>query len=543
MKKFSFILIFTLSLILSVVFSACDGCEHEYLNDAPHGLCEQEVTYTKECVKCGEVSEFTLPATGHSFEKTVILPTCTLAGYTEYVCDCGFSYRSEIKSASGHDYRNTVTEPTCTEVGFTRHDCKVCNATIKDNYKSYLGHDFISEKIEPTCTEQGYVKYSCKNCEYFYNGDFCEPTGHSLSSSTVPPDCVNRGYTEYKCTTCEYAYRTDYSNQLGHNFVSEVISVADCTVQGECKYSCACGATYSEITPPLGHDFKTKVVNPTVSDMGYTEYSCDCGFNYKGNYRFYSEILDNAYAGNDKVLARGIDISKWNHKVDSQGNYLPMDWVALKESGVDFVILKIGSTIRENGELGGIEPTFEADYEGAKAAGLDVGVYFFTYSTTVSGIKADAERLLTYLDGKQFEYPIYLDIENQEDEEYYPSEIAPPILTEMCLEFFSTLQREGYYTGLYVNNEFLFNIMQTDNMIELFDIWYARYPSWDPIEWNGDETDDPVWNTEKYGEHLGMWQYTKCGVHANIVGDVDLNFAYKDYPSIIKQNNFNGYVN
>ena len=241
------------------------------------------------------------------------------------------------------------------------------------------------------------------------------------------------------------------------------------------------------------------------------------------------------------MLARGIDISKWNHRVNQDGSFAPIDWEALKSAGVDYVILKIGSTPRENGSKGGLEPTFEMDYAGAKAAGLDVGVYYFTYSTDVAGILRDAEVILGWLEGKQFEYPIYLDVEDVPKENYYPSQIASPILTEMCLNFCSILQKAGYYTGLYVNNEFLFNIMQTENMLKLFDIWYARYPSSESYEWDPDDVSTFVWNTEDYGEHLGMWQYTRLGVLQPIYGDVDFNYSYKDYPSLIKAQKFNGF--
>ena len=328
---------------------------------------------------------------------------------------------------------------------------------------------------------------------------------------------------------------------MGHDFNEELISTVSCTEQGEIRFSCDCGYSYSLIKAPKGHDFEKTVIPPTVSDMGYTEFTCGCGFSYVGNYVFYSEILDNAYAGSEEIVARGIDISKWNHKVDSSGNFIPLDWVSLKEAGVDYVILKIGSTPREDGTLGGLEPTFEMDYEGAKAAGIDVGVYYFTYASSVSEIKKDAEYILGLLKGKHFEYPIYLDLENSPSEGYMPSEIASPILTEMCLTFFSMLQKEGYYTGLYVNNEFLFNILQTENMIDLFEIWYARYPTLDYYEWSANDTETFIWNTQSYGPHLGMWQYSMTGILSPISTDVDFNYAYKDYPALIKLNGFNGY--
>ncbi len=542
MKTLRFVVLFAVALSVPFLFSACDQtCEHEYSAVSLDAKCDSAVSYTQKCVKCGEESEVTIQPVGHNLKKTTTAPNCTSDGYTEYTCHCGFSFKSDKVSAKGHDYKETVISPSCTESGYTLYTCRNCNSTYKDKVVSAIGHDFVGVKTNANCTDQGFTEYFCQRCDYSYKSDYIAPLGHSLDSIVTDSDCLNSGYTRSSCNRCEYFIISDFTPPKGHDFSEDILSEATCNRQGEILYTCTCGYCYSEIIAPSGHSFEKTVVSPTVSDMGYTEFSCYCGFSYKGDFRFYSDILENAYANNDQVLARGIDISKWNHKVDSSGNYEPIDWVSLKESGVDYVILKIGSTSRDGGTLGGLEPTFEMDYHGAKAAGIDVGVYYFTYATTVSEIRKDAEAILSWLDGKQFEYPIYLDIEDEPNEGYYPSEIASPILTEMCLEFFSALQKEGYYTGLYVNNEFLFNILQTDNMIALFEIWYARYPSLDPIEWNVDNENLPSWNVEKYGEHLGMWQYSMKGTHPSILGDLDLNFAYKNYPDLIKNNAFNGF--
>ena len=75
--------------------------------------------------------------------------------------------------------------------------------------------------------------------------------------------------------------------------------------------------------------------------------------------------------------------------------------------------------------------------------------------------------------------------------------------------------------------------MQTDNILRLFEIWYARYPS----------GNDPVWNIEKYGKHLGLWQYSDKGTIDGIKDiPFDLNYAYKNYPDLIKQYGFNGFT-
>lgn len=542
MRIFRTTKIFFVLIIVAIALYSCEKpCEHEYETTSMGAKCDVEVTNSKICSVCGDASYTTVPPTGHDYSETVVLPTCTEGGYTEYTCNCGFSYKSDIKSALGHDFAPVITPPTCETSGYTTYSCKNCDVSYKGNHFEPLGHNIAKNVIQPKCTEQGYTEFDCLKCDLAYVSDYKSPIGHDLVSVVTYPDCENGGYTTYKCKNCDYCYDSDHISPLGHSFTPKVLSIATCTLSGEVKYTCACGYSYSDITAPEGHSFNTKVVNPTVSDMGYTEFTCSCGFYYKGDYRFFGEILDNAYAGNNKVVARGIDISKWNHKTDENGNFLPLDWEAIAAAGVDYVILKAGSTIRSNGRKGGLEPTFEMDYAGAKAAGLDVGVYFFTYSTSVSQISKDAEILLQWLDGKQFEYPIYLDLEDHEEEGYFASRIAAPILTEMCLTFFSRLQSEGYYTGLYVNNEFLYNILQTDNVIELFEIWYARYPVGASYQWSSSDNSSFVWNEEKYGKTLGMWQYTRLGLLPPIEGEVDFNFAYKDYPALIKAQGFNGY--
>ena len=542
MKKYNYLFIIFALLSIFIVFVSCEKpCEHEYETTSMGARCDREVTNSKICSLCGDASYTTVPPTGHTYTETVVEPTCESGGYTEYICHCGFSYKSEIKSALGHDYELVITPPNCDNSGYTTYSCKSCNVSFRSDHTMPLGHNIAQKTTAPTCTEQGFTYFNCLKCDFAFTSEYKKPLGHKLSNEIIAATCEVNGYTRYLCENCDYIYASDFTAPIGHDFSAEVLSEADCTAEGEVKYTCSCGYTFSEIIAPSGHSFNKITVNPTVSDMGYTEFICDCGFNYKGDFRFYGEILDSAYAGNDKVVARGIDISRWNHKTDSKGNYLPLDWEAIAASGVDYVILKVGSSARANGNKGGIEPTFEMDYAGAKAAGLDVGVYFFTYSMSVAQIRKDAEDLLGWLEGKQFEYPIYLDLEDDEDEDYYASNIASPILTEMCITFFAELQKEGYYTGLYVNNEFLFNILQTDNMIELFEIWYARYPISTPYVWDTNDDSTFVWNCEKYGDHLGMWQYCWKGLLPPIETEVDFNYAYKDYPKIIKSYGFNGY--
>ncbi|MBE6684468.1 MAG: hypothetical protein E7592_02310 [Ruminococcaceae bacterium] len=530
----------SLAVMLLCLISSCDKeCKHENMQvTTTDPTCTESGKTVHTCPDCTYYYIFNISnPTGHSYAVNTVKSDCENQGYTEYTCACGFSYVADITDALGHDLvLSQKVDADCDSQGYSHYKCSRCELTYDTDYVAAHGHSFSTEVVSPTCTAEGYTVYSCQNCEYGYQSDRVAPLKHSFSTEVTSPTCTAEGYTVYSCKNCEYAYKSDYVSPTGHEYTVSSSAQPTCTSEGYTTYTCACEDSYTFITSPLGHDFTLTTVSPTVSEMGYTEYHCEgCGYSYVGNYVFYSDILDNAYSGTDTVVAKGIDISKWNHPVNPDGSYAPIDWMALKNAGCDYVILKIGSS------KSGLEPTFEMDYEGAKAAGLDVGVYFFTYSTNVTEIKNDAEMLISWLDGKQFEYPIYLDLEDAPSSNYYPSEIAAPILTEMCLTFFSELQKQGYYTGLYVNNNFLFNILQTDNMIELFDIWYARYPSDVDYEWNAEDNETFVWNTEKYGEPLGMWQYCCTGTFDSISGALDFNYAYKDYPTIIKYYGFNGF--
>lgn len=460
-----------------------------------------------------------------NMSSNTVEPTCTEDGYTEYSCDCGYSYISNYISAKGHTYKDTVYAPTCTESGYTEHICSVCSYSFSSEQTAPLRHKISSTEYPPSCTEQGYTEYVCYVCDYSYISDYKQATGHVFSEKTFLPSCLEQGYSEFSCQNCDYSYKTNFTPPTGHKYEKEVLSEVTCTESGEERFTCACGDTYSIITPPTGHDFSRKVTMPTLSDMGYSDFTCkNCEYIYRGEYTFYSDILENAYANNSEVLANGIDISHHNYNIDSEGNYISLDWDAIKAAGVSYVIIRIGDASI------GIDPTFEKSYEEARAAGLDVGFYFYTRAMSVEEISIEANLVACALRGKQFEYPVYLDLEDEAQKS-----IDSAVLNEMCIEFFTILQRAGYYTGLYVNNEWLHNVIDTETALSRFEIWYARYPT-------TTDGEEPTWNIEQNGQHLGMWQYTDSGTIEGIDDMVfDFSFSYKDYPASIMDGGFNGY--
>ena len=380
---------------------------------------------------------------------------------------------------------------------------------------------FTVSTVLPTCTSEGHTLHSCNTCSYYYITDPTPKSAHSYTAQSIPPTCASEGYTYYFCA-CGDFYKGESIPRLEHTFTDRVIS-ATCSAGGYTEHSCAaCNYSYKDTaTSATSHDYVSKTYYPTALDLGYTEYTCSCSISYKDSFISYSEILSSPYLESSTVLSRGIDVSRWNHQIDSaSGEYLPLDWQKIKSAGFDFVIIKAGST------RSGKEPTFEMDYAGAREAGLEVGAYFYTYSSTVNEISNDVSALLTYLAGKTFEYPIYLDLED-------PSliSIGKDELTRLCEVFICSMQENGYYSALYTNNNWLQSILDTSRILSLFDIWYARYPL----------TDTPVWNEEKYGKQLSMWQYTQTGEIDGIEGYFDMNYCYRNYKNIMKKWKLNGF--
>lgn len=202
---------------------------------------------------------------------------------------------------------------------------------------------------------------------------------------------------------------------------------------------------------------------------------------------------------------RGIDVSKW------QGN---IDWNRVKASGVDFAILRAGyGSVSSQKDV-----TFEDNYQNAKAAGIPVGAYHYSYAKDVAGAKKEAQTFLEWIKGKQFEYPVVFDIE-----ESATYNLGRNTVSEIIKTFCSIVEAAGYYVSVYTNKNWLDHVV-SDEVKSKYDTWLAQWTS-----------------TPSYIGPYGMWQYTSSGVVDGISGRVDMDIAYKNYPEIIKRKQLNGW--
>ena len=495
-------------------------CKHYFCQKTTfEPTCAQKGYTLYECVSCDYVFEadFVAPK-GHELVDTVVSPLCDEAGYTLHVCSvCDAESIDTYVSPKGHDFTLTVIEPTCEGQGYVKQQCKDCSFSKNTDYKKPNGHDLSSQIVAPTCTEQGYSIVECANCDHTYVSNYTNPTGHSISKTkTVDPTCLLEGYSVYECSNCSYEYIGESVAPKGHT-LTQNITEPTCAKEGFTTYSCEnCNYEFvSDVVAPLEHIYSKEYVRPNIAQTGYTIYKCvNCYAEHKSDYVFYSDIFSGSAGEGRGSLAFGLDLSYYAEEVD---------FVALKNSGVEFVILRVGFNTS-------LDVKFEEYYAAAREAGLDVGVYFFTLARNKEDAIADAKRVADWLVGKKLEYPVFYDIEDYND--YQPSTFSEELIMEITHTFMTEMVNYGYYPGLYTNNNFLYNLFHSEKTLCLYDVWYARYT---------DATDELIL---EYSGLYSMWQYegnVESYLNGSVEGKCDLNFAFKNYPEIIKKYGFNGY--
>ena len=277
-----------------------------------------------------------------------------------------------------------------------------------------------------------------------------------------------------------------------------------------------------------GNAISSKIVSCKAQDLGFTGIAnIDSDYNLthldvrQGSKWYGDEVVTSSYSVTDdfysyyglskdslnistKILAKGIDVSY------SQGI---IDWDKVKKSGeVDFAILRAGY----GREISQIDSQFEHNYSECKRLGIPVGAYWYTYAKTVNEALKEAETCLKVIQGKKFEYPIAFDIEESESLQN---------ATELCKAFCNKLESVGYHTAIYSFKSALeYNI--SEDIRNRYDIFLSHV------------------DVEKssYKGNYCIWQYSWTGKIDGIESDVDLDYAYIDYPNIIKNAGLNGFL-
>ena len=315
------------------------------------------------------------------------------------------------------------------------------------------------------------------------------------------------------------------------------------THTGGCSYADADG----KITPgwqKINEKFYFLDLNNLVLLRGWVDFNNN-RFYYKDDYTgatgayqidgkwYYFENEWGALVRNTTVTIGGIQ-----YRVDENGiiqNYQVgevygidvsshqgvIDWRKVADSGVSFAMIR-ALTWSNAVNYYVIDPYFEANVRNAKANGIDVGVYLYSYAFSQAEMaeeinfflnSSELSRLRT--DGILFDYPVYIDYE---DPLVISNVATKQQRTDIVRYGMILLDQAGYLPGFYTYHSFATNLLDGQQLVEEgYEFWVAHTSA----------TSNP------WGASAGIWQYSHNGTVPGIQGNVDLNYAYKNYPSIV----------
>ena len=195
---------------------------------------------------------------------------------------------------------------------------------------------------------------------------------------------------------------------------------------------------------------------------------------------------------------KGIDVSSWQGEID---------WATVADYGMGFAILRI----TEQGNK--TDSQFENNYSGCQKYGIPVGVYKYSYALSVAEIQAEAQNAVDVLDGRELQFPVWLDLEDSKQRT-----LSGSTLMTMIKTFWSVVTAAGYKFGIYCNMDWYDNVIPEEAKSK-YDFWIARYPAQDDGRLQ-----------ERLRPSVGVgWQYSSKATIPGISGNVDRNVFYEDY--------------
>ena len=203
----------------------------------------------------------------------------------------------------------------------------------------------------------------------------------------------------------------------------------------------------------------------------------------------------------------GIDVSHHQGEID---------WAAVKESDVDFVIIRCGYGMDETGQD---DRYFEYNASECERLGIPYGVYIYSYADSVERAQSEAEHVLRLINGRKLSFPVYFDIEDDTTKEADHAAIAST--------FCNQIEAAGYPVGVYANLDWWKNRL-TDPCFDNWHRWVAHYSE-----------------SCGYTGEYAMWQFTDSGTVDGIEGNVDMNYLIgspADHGTSTVQHNYEGIV-
>lgn len=230
---------------------------------------------------------------------------------------------------------------------------------------------------------------------------------------------------------------------------------------------------------------------------------------------------------NDKLAANSYDTAKFVYQnpqmkyyvngkqaswfgVDISSKQGIVDFEKLKKAGVDFVMIKVGGRGYSSGNIV-LDSSYKDYMNGAKNAGLGIGVYFYSQAVDKDEVCEEAETLLELIKDYPVKYPVVFDMESVEGDMARTDALDVSTRTELARIFLKTIKAEGYTPMLYGDKEWLVTKLDLEKLQD-YDVWLSQ------------EADTP-----DYPYEYTMWQYNKSGTVSGISRTAGLNISLVNY--------------
>ena len=200
------------------------------------------------------------------------------------------------------------------------------------------------------------------------------------------------------------------------------------------------------------------------------------------------------------TVLRGVDVSRYQDEID---------WPAVKADGIDFAILRLGGRYQQSGDIYD-DVRFEEYYTGAKAAGLRVGVYFYSQAVSTAEAVEEADYVLKKLSGKTIDGPVVFDWETAGSSSARTNGLPIPTICDCAVAYCERVKAAGYDVMVYMNDHDGYRKYDLSRMTD-YDVWYAG-------QYNG--------QYPKFVYDFQMWQYTSSGKVNGITGGADMDLWF-----------------
>lgn len=208
------------------------------------------------------------------------------------------------------------------------------------------------------------------------------------------------------------------------------------------------------------------------------------------------------YVENGEIVShKGIDVSKY------QGN---INWQKVAADNVEYAFIRLGLRGYGSGNIA-LDEYFNKNMNGAAAAGIKTGVYFFTQAVSVEEAVEEADYVLKNIAPYNVTYPVVLDVEMITTDEGRANNVPQKERTDIAIAFCEKIKAAGYTPMIYGNVKCFTKMLDMARLND-YEKWYAFYDNYMYMPYN-----------------VGIWQYTEKGKVAGIGTNVDLNISYKEY--------------